>query len=150
MFDKYIANPAAKILEAGCGLGGWVNYFYLKKFQVVGLEIDDELVQQVKRYNSKIPVEKGDIFNIHYPDSHFDAYISLGVIEHFEEGPIAALREANRVLKNGGLAFITVPYLNIFRKLFPEKNDFGRGTVHSLFQSQKTFGNRRGFIFCHR
>jgi len=126
IFDKYITHPESKIVEAGCGLGGWVNYFYLKKYDVIGLEIDDDLVDKVKKYDSKIPVEKGDIFNINYPDAHFDVYISLGVIEHFEEGPLAALQEANRVLKNGGLVFITVPYLNIFRRLFvhPLRNLF--------------------------
>ena len=40
IFDKYISYPHAKIIEAGCGLGGWVNYFHLKKNEVVGIEID--------------------------------------------------------------------------------------------------------------
>jgi len=75
-------------------------------------------VEQVNKYDSTIPVEKGDIFNIKYPDGYFDVYISLGVIEHFEAGPHAALKEANRILKKGGLAFITVPYLSFFRRLF--------------------------------
>ena len=61
-----------------------------------------------------MPVIQGDILDLKYPDAHFDAYISQGVIEHFEEGPQQALNEAWRVLKPDGLAFITVPYLNWF------------------------------------
>jgi SAM-dependent methyltransferase len=39
----------------------------------------------------------------------------LGVIEHFESGPQAALNEAARVLKPGRWAFVSVPYLNPLR-----------------------------------
>ena len=126
IFDKYIVDKKMKILEAGCGLGGWVNYYSTKGFQIIGIEIDKNIVDQVKKYDSKIPVEHGDIFNIDYPKEQFDAYISLGVVEHFEEGPHKPINEANRVLKTGGIAFVTVPYLSWFRRLFvhPLRNIF--------------------------
>jgi SAM-dependent methyltransferase len=41
--------------------------------------------------------------------------ISLGVIEHFEEGPQAALAEVRRILKVGGLFLVTVPTQNFMR-----------------------------------
>jgi ubiquinone/menaquinone biosynthesis C-methylase UbiE len=59
----------------------------------------------------------GDILDIHYPDSSFDAYVSMGVIEHFEEGPGQALLEAHRVLKPDGLIFVSVPTVNTLRKV---------------------------------
>jgi ubiquinone/menaquinone biosynthesis C-methylase UbiE len=41
----------------------------------------------------------------------------MGVIEHFEVGPIKALKEAYRVLKPNGLIFVSTPMVNIIRKL---------------------------------
>jgi SAM-dependent methyltransferase len=44
-----------------------------------------------------------------YAGGTFDGVISLGVVEHDEAGPLAALRELRRVLRPGGVAIITVP-----------------------------------------
>lgn len=117
IFGGYLRKPSMKILEAGCGLGGWVIYFREKGFPIIGVDFDKRIVERIKAYDSRIPVEVGDVCRLRFPDASFDAYISLGVVEHFEEGPEQALQEACRVLRPGGIAFITVPYLNGFRKM---------------------------------
>lgn len=43
-----------------------------------------------------------------YPDAHFDLVVSMDVIEHVQD-PVAWAREALRVLKPGGLCFLTTP-----------------------------------------
>jgi 2-polyprenyl-3-methyl-5-hydroxy-6-metoxy-1,4-benzoquinol methylase len=43
-----------------------------------------------------------------YPDEHFDLVVSMDVIEHVLE-PVAWTREVLRVLKPGGLCFLTTP-----------------------------------------
>ena len=43
-------------------------------------------------------------------------YMSVGVIEHFENGPEETLKEARRVLHPDGVALISVPYLNLARQ----------------------------------
>jgi SAM-dependent methyltransferase len=47
----------------------------------------------------------------------FGGYLSLGVIEHFSEGPQKALAEACRVLKPGGVFVCAVPTRNLFMNL---------------------------------
>ena len=43
-----------------------------------------------------------------YPNAHFDAVISMDVVEHLVE-PLPWLEDALRVLKPGGLLFLTTP-----------------------------------------
>ena len=62
-------------------------------------------------------IEFGDILDIPYPDGYFDAYISMGVVEHFEGGPLPPLKEAHRVLKPGGLIFVSTPTVNVLRRI---------------------------------
>ncbi len=55
-------------------------------------------------------------------DKSIDAYISLGIVEHFQEGPHDALKEAMRVLKDNGVLIVSVPQAFHWRKLnaYPE------------------------------
>jgi SAM-dependent methyltransferase len=50
----------------------------------------------------------GDVRDLPFPDSSFDAIYSMGTIEHFDETE-RAIREIARVLKPGGRAIIGVP-----------------------------------------
>ena len=116
VFDKYIPSNS-KVLEGGCGLGAWCEWLEQKGHEVIGIEYYKEIVTKAKKLKPCVAVELGDVTSLRFPDSSFDAYLSLGVIEHFETGPQNALNEAMRILKPGGLAFITTPYLNVFRRL---------------------------------
>jgi len=116
VFNQYIPR-GSKIIEAGCGMGGWVNYFRQKGYDIIGIEYDERVIKKALDFDSHIPIQYGDVNHLHFPNDTFNSYISLGVIEHFQEGPQKALLEARRILKKNGLIFVTVPYLNLFRKL---------------------------------
>ncbi len=45
-----------------------------------------------------------------FPDNHFDYHISFEVLEHIDD-PYQYFREANRVLKPGGMAIVVMPFL---------------------------------------
>lgn len=104
-----------KILEAGCGTGRWV--FYLRKlgYDVIGIDLAVDALRQAKEYDATAPIHADDILHTSYPDETFEAVISLGVCEHFEDGPLPAFQEAWRVLTKDGLFFVTVPLQNLNR-----------------------------------
>jgi len=115
-FSEYLPRDR-DILEAGCGLGAWVIYLNKKGYPVAGIDHDKKVMKRLKQWDPSLDVEHGDIENLRYNDNSLGAYISLGVVEHFEGGADKPLHEAYRVLEPGGTLVLTVPYNNIFRKL---------------------------------
>ncbi len=69
-------------------------------------------------HNKDIDVKVGNVDNLPIDGSSVDLYLSMGVIEHFEEGPQKSLEEAYRVLKAGGKMILSVPYQNYYRSTF--------------------------------
>lgn len=109
--------PGGLVLESGCGLGRYVRYLSDRGWPCIGLEMSGETVSAVKSVWPDLAIVQGDVACSPFPDCAFDAVISLGVVEHFVEGPGRALRELHRVLKPNGTAVITVPCLNAIRRL---------------------------------
>lgn len=117
VFRKYLPMKGT-VLEAGSGTGRWVFYLRDLGYDITGIDLAVDALRIAKEYDPKAPIHADDILHTSYPDRSFDAVISLGVVEHFEEGPQLAFQEASRVLKDDGLFFVTVPSQNLNRKLF--------------------------------
>ncbi|MDB5183174.1 MAG: hypothetical protein JWO47_958 [Candidatus Saccharibacteria bacterium] len=114
--EKYMPAPS-RVLESGCGAGRYVKYLYDRGWDVIGLEWDQDAVDMIKDYWPEVNAVQGDSANSPFPDNHFDGIISLGVIEHWIEGPEAPLKDIYRTLKPGAAAIITAPCLNTIRKI---------------------------------
>jgi SAM-dependent methyltransferase len=117
LFLNYLTKKD-KIVDAGCGFAKWVIYLHRRGYDILGIDNNELAIFKLKEFDASLQVEVGDILNIKYPDNYFDAYISMGVVEHFEEGPHAALNEAYRLVKPGGLIFVSVPMVNSIRKYY--------------------------------
>jgi SAM-dependent methyltransferase len=65
----------------------------------------------------------------------------MGVIEHFEDGPLPALKEAYRLLKPDGLIFVSVPTVNIMRRFVRRPC---RTLINALRMSFKTLRSNWG------
>lgn len=115
------------ILEAGCGLGQLVMALDARGYQVEGIDFAEETIKRIHDLAPGLNVDVGDIYHIKKPNQFYGGYISMGVLEHNPEGPIEGLKEARRVLHQDGVAFITVPFLNVKREksmqLLPHVND---------------------------
>jgi SAM-dependent methyltransferase len=116
VFDRLLPRDG-KILEAGAGRGRWVFHLRRRGLDAVGIELASTEVANAKRSDPDIPIIVGNVLRMPFPDNSFAAVISLGVLEHFEDGPQEAFREIQRVLVPGGLLFVTVPIRNLFRFL---------------------------------
>ena len=107
------------IVEAGCGNGAWVAHLQQKvKALVIGVDNYLPALQELKQHLPESLAVAADVRHMPLPDEVADVCISLGVVEHFPGGPQQALREMYRILRPGGILFLTVPYYNWLRRLF--------------------------------
>lgn len=97
------------VVEAGCSFGHVAEYFRELGYRVVGLDYVFDSLSAGRINAPKLTLTQGDIHALPFPDNSLGGYLSFGVLEHFEFGPMPALREAFRVLKPGGVIAVTMP-----------------------------------------
>jgi SAM-dependent methyltransferase len=77
----------------------------------------------------------GDVLSMPFENGSFDTAISTQVLEHVEK-PWIMVKEINRILRPGGICFLSAPFLVSYH---PDPTDFFRYTkegVHSLFKNE--------------
>lgn len=117
-------------LDIGCGAAPYRKLLapYVERY--VGVDHNYTLQPGLDR-----PDVLSTAYSIPMPDSSFDSAICTAVLEHLEE-PERALRECHRVLKPGGTAIYTVPFI---WHLHEEPRDFYRFTKYGLaYMFEKT------------
>ncbi|MDE2127234.1 MAG: class I SAM-dependent methyltransferase [Armatimonadetes bacterium] len=102
-------HSGQEILDAGCGMGQWVQFLNAQGYVAAGLDYSDPMIGLLKQAYPATAWHEGEIQAIPLPPASMDAVISWGVIEHDEAGPEAALKEFHRILRPGGKLFVTVP-----------------------------------------
>lgn len=110
------APPHLPVLEAGCGPGHIVAALQARGYQAMGIDYEPRVIEFARKAAPDLTVFRADIRHLPYADGGIGAYISIGLIEHFEDGCVEALAEIRRALHDDGFAFISVPYLNPARK----------------------------------
>ncbi|WP_274376908.1 class I SAM-dependent methyltransferase [Desulforamulus reducens] len=94
-----------KILDAGCGAGGTMEYM-LKYGCVVGVDISPEMVEHCRNIGLSAYCE--GVERLPFENHSFDLVLCLDVLEHLpDERP--ALHELKRVVRPGGMLVFTVP-----------------------------------------
>jgi len=103
-----------KILDLGCGTGRHAVYLAQRKFDVYGIDIAQEGIKIAKKWlrenGLSASLKVGDIYKkLPYKDNFFDGIISTNTLHHAKIEQIRKLiKEMERILKPGGLIFITV------------------------------------------
>jgi SAM-dependent methyltransferase len=111
-----------KMLDIGCGIKPYADMMRPFVTEHIGVDYEGSL-------HSKDNVDLlGTAYNIPAPDASFDSAICTSVLEHLEE-PEQALRECYRVLKSGGVAIYSVPFI---WHLHEEPRDFYRFSKYGL------------------
>ena len=108
-------KPDYHMLEIGCGNGAVSKHIYdIYKLNVTGTDADREQIELAKT-NAKglknITFLYADAANLPFGDKSFDIVLSINVLHHIYNWT-GALKEINRVLKNGGYFIMADMFFN--------------------------------------
>ena len=103
-----------RVLDLGCGSGRHMVYLAKHDFEVYGIDISPQGIkiarEWLKKEKLKANLKVGDVYKkLPYQNDFFDAIISTQALHHNKIENIRKLiKEIERILKPGGLIFVTV------------------------------------------
>jgi SAM-dependent methyltransferase len=113
-------TAAPSVLDIGCATGALLAKLRDRGWQAFGVEISPSLAGYARR-ERKLDIRAGSLEANHFPGESFDAVLASHLIEHLNR-PEILVREARRILKEGGRFFVTTPNIAGFQsRLFREK-----------------------------
>jgi len=105
------------VLDIACGEG--YGSFLLSKNskKIVGVDLNEEVIKHAssKYKSNNLSFFAASIFNLPFEDGYFDLIICVETIEHVMDQK-SAISELKRVLKPGGLLFISTPEKDVYNK----------------------------------
>jgi len=107
-FVETIGGAGKTVLDAGCAFGRDTAEFKASGLIPVGIDLSDELLRKAVTSHPDIRFQKMDVRKLSFDDHSFDGIWCHAVLLHLkDDGIITALREFHRVLKPGGILFIS-------------------------------------------
>ncbi|HUW72183.1 MAG TPA: methyltransferase domain-containing protein [Candidatus Humimicrobiaceae bacterium] len=99
-----------KILDVGCGNGRLLKILKDKKIKYTGVDVSEKLLEIAKKRYPQNNFLVADNLNLPFLDNNFDKVFSVAVLHTIPSEDLRkkAISELKRVLKPGGLLFITV------------------------------------------
>lgn len=104
------ASPREAVLDVGAGKGNFSYEMSKRGFEVFGIEINPEYIEQIKERIEKeslpISIVLGNAEKLPYENEQFAFVNASEVTEHVDD-PIAMCREIYRVMKQGAFSYIS-------------------------------------------
>jgi SAM-dependent methyltransferase len=116
---RWLPDDARTVADVGCASGyGTAALIGTGRppRRVVGVERDAFHLGEAARLYPWLTVVEGDATALPFDDGSLDAVVMLDVLEHVPE-PRAALTEARRVLRPGGVILLSVPHRGLLAPL---------------------------------
>lgn len=111
-----------RIINLGCGEGPQAVIYKGQFREMAGVDINPARLQKFAEAMHRYGVKNcravcADVEQAPFPDETFDKALAVDIIEHVQD-PGKFLREAHRLLKNGGELLITFPAMHdVFTRL---------------------------------
>ena len=138
-----LLNPSLKILDIGCGIGNAASLIAPYVTEVVGIDRETTMLNEAKQrpdLTNNVTFIEGDATSLPMKNSSFDVAMFCLVLHHIEDIN-AAVREASRVLKDGGRVLIIDMQEHIHKEY---KHTMGHVHLGFSESDMKTFATSAG------
>jgi len=144
--------PKGRLLDVGCGNGGFLAHMARRGWEVEGMDVSPRAVE-VARSALGDRVRRAEwLDEAGFSQRHYDVVTLFEVLEHASD-PRSYLIETHRLLKPGGLCFISVPNFSSWERLLFGPRWCGLDAPRHLFQftpsTLRTLLARAGFVDIH-
>ncbi|MEK6967027.1 MAG: class I SAM-dependent methyltransferase [Nanoarchaeota archaeon] len=136
LIQKYHHKPG-KLLDIGCNIGTFMKVAQDDGWETVGVEFNKSAAA-FGRKKFGLEILDRDFMKVKFKPSSFDVVAMNDVIEHVTD-PVATLIEVRRILKKGGLLFMTTPNIGaLLPKITRSKWLHMKPNEHLSFFTPKT------------
>lgn len=105
--EAAVGGRVGRVLDVGCGPGHLLAAFRRRGWQTEGTELSEQSAANARVHHG-LEVHVGRIEALGLPGGRFDAVSMWHVLEHIAN-PDAVLAEVHRLLRPGGILFVSVP-----------------------------------------
>jgi len=120
ILDATVVGPGTRLLDVGCGSGLTLVLAAERGADVAGIDVSPGLLAVASQRLPEVDLRVGDLQVLPYADESFDVVLGVNAFQ-FAEDPVAALGEARRVVRAGGL---------VAASLFAEPERCGSTAIH--------------------
>lgn len=109
-----LIEPNTKVVDLGCGSGEYVKFLndFGKGCKISGLDFSEAAIKEARKRNPTCSFFVGDVMDCDKFYTEVDYAICFETIEHLSE-PTEFLNTVYKILKKGGVLFLTTPYNNM-------------------------------------
>lgn len=141
--EKYGQGSLKMALNLGTGEGDYDAMISRFTEKLIGCDINQADIEFARELNSNISnlsYQIEDALRLSFDNNQFDLIVSVEVIEHVGK-PEKMIQEISRVLKPGGLVFITFPQFNFPITYDPVNKLFRKGEQRVIAEGAYAFGH---------
>jgi SAM-dependent methyltransferase len=114
-------EKGGRILDIGCGKGGFLGKMQSKGWEVFGVDISTMASTYAREKLGIKNIYSQDLLDVSLPEHFFDVISLWHVIEHLP-GPLGTLKRISRLLKEDGVLIIECPnFDSLSRIVFRDK-----------------------------
>ncbi len=106
--EKYIPQATKRVLDVGCGSGGFCKTLNKNGREVWGMEMNKDAANQAKQYCHKILIGDFDSLYPSLPNNYFDCITFTDVLEHMY-APWEVIAKCKNLLSPEGVLVVSLP-----------------------------------------
>lgn len=124
-FYKSIIN-GKKVIDLGCGAGRDATVFVENGFDYTGIDASDGMLKVASERVPKGKFQQMDFSKTIFKEGEFDGFWAAASFLHIPKKDVGAvLQEAKRIIKNGGVGFVSIKEKSEMDEGMIEENKYG-------------------------